>query len=142
MHFLPAGTGIWPPAFPLRSPRGRCIPLQLPGLCSPWRAVHSLPARRGGPCNTKPGAGAPFFCIPLLPPASRACNGRWGIQKNRMIFIIRFLLRRGRDSNPRILSDQRFSRPPQSTTLPPLLPLWDCKCRNYFLLCKNKLLKM
>ena len=92
MHFLPAGTGIWPPAFPLRSPRGRCIPLQLPGLCSPWRAVHSLPARRGGPCNTKPGAGAPFFCIPLLPYASRACNGRWGIQKNRMIFIIRFFV--------------------------------------------------
>ena len=28
--------------------------------------------------------------------------------------------RRGRDSNPRNLSAQRFSRPPQSTTLPPL----------------------
>ena len=41
-------------------------------------------------------------------------------QKNRKTFIFRFLLRRGRDSNPRILSDQRFSRPPQSTTLPPL----------------------
>ncbi len=28
--------------------------------------------------------------------------------------------RRGRDSNPRRLAPQRFSRPPQSTTLPPL----------------------
>ncbi len=28
--------------------------------------------------------------------------------------------RRGRDSNPRSLAAQRFSRPPQSTTLPPL----------------------
>ena len=28
--------------------------------------------------------------------------------------------RRGRDSNPRKLALQRFSRPPQSTTLPPL----------------------
>ena len=28
--------------------------------------------------------------------------------------------RRGRDSNPRNLAAQRFSRPPQSTTLPPL----------------------
>ena len=35
-------------------------------------------------------------------------------------------LRRGRDSNPRILSDQRFSRPPQSTTLPPLQVLRVC----------------
>ena len=34
--------------------------------------------------------------------------------------------RRGRDSNPRILSDQRFSRPPQSTTLPPLQVLRVC----------------
>ena len=31
------------------------------------------------------------------------------------------LLRRKRDSNPRNLSVQRFSRPPQSTTLPSLL---------------------
>ena len=30
------------------------------------------------------------------------------------------LLRRGRDSNPRYLAVQRFSRPPHSTTLPPL----------------------
>ena len=31
--------------------------------------------------------------------------------------------RRGRDSNPRKLTLQRFSRPPRSTTLPPLLGL-------------------
>ena len=31
-----------------------------------------------------------------------------------------FLKRRDRDSNPGYLSVQRFSRPPQSTTLPPL----------------------
>ena len=30
------------------------------------------------------------------------------------------LLRRDRDSNPGYLAVQRFSRPPQSTTLPPL----------------------
>ena len=35
-------------------------------------------------------------------------------------------LRRGRDSNPRNLSVQRFSRPPQSTTLPPLQFLRVC----------------
>ena len=34
--------------------------------------------------------------------------------------IYRTLLRRERDSNPRNLSVQRFSRPPQSTTLPSL----------------------
>ena len=37
------------------------------------------------------------------------------------------LLRRGRDSNPRNLAVQRFSRPPQSTTLPPLLSFGDAK---------------
>ena len=38
-------------------------------------------------------------------------------------------LRRGRDSNPRYLSVRRFSRPVQSTTLP---PLQKCifRCRN------------
>ena len=36
-------------------------------------------------------------------------------------FCLLFFLRRGRDSNPRYLSVRRFSRPVQSTTLPPLL---------------------
>ena len=41
------------------------------------------------------------------------------------MFVLQFtdfqrLLRRERDSNPRNLSVQRFSRPPQSTTLPSL----------------------
>ena len=41
------------------------------------------------------------------------------------VFISQFadfqhLLRRDRDSNPGYLAVQRFSRPPQSTTLPPL----------------------
>ena len=35
--------------------------------------------------------------------------------------VLHFGLRRERDSNPRSLSAQRFSRPPQSTTLPSLL---------------------
>ena len=35
--------------------------------------------------------------------------------------VLHFSLRRERDSNPRSLSAQRFSRPPQSTTLPSLL---------------------
>ena len=38
-----------------------------------------------------------------------------------------FFLRRERDSNPRYLSVQRFSRPPQSTTLPSLQNFfWKC----------------
>ena len=35
-------------------------------------------------------------------------------------FLSAFFLRRERDSNPRYLAVQRFSRPPQSTTLPSL----------------------
>ena len=40
-------------------------------------------------------------------------------------------LRRERDSNPRYLTVQRFSRPPQSTTLPSLL-YSDCKSKPFF----------
>ena len=48
------------------------------------------------------------------------------IQKTSPIgLVLHFGLRRERDSNPRSLSAQRFSRPPQSTTLPSLL------CRNW-----------
>ena len=51
-----------------------------------------------------------------------------------------FVLRRERDSNPRSLSAQRFSRPPQSTTLPSLLEI-GCKSTAFFsntqIFCKN-----
>src|SRR5699024_8279777 len=47
------------------------------------------------------------------------------------------LLRRERDSNPRNLSVQRFSRPPQSTTLPSLLvSKTGAKVDGLFELCK------
>ena len=55
--------------------------------------------------------------------------------------IVRLVLRRDRDSNPGCLAAQRFSRPPQSTTLPPLLKLpfrevlsslKRCKGTNHF----------
>ena len=42
-----------------------------------------------------------------------------------------FALRRGRDSNPRNVSVQRFSRPPQSTTLPPLQSLQKHCCVSF-----------
>ena len=40
--------------------------------------------------------------------------------KPRKCLIYTFYWRRDRDSNPGYLAVQRFSRPPQSTTLPPL----------------------
>ena len=43
--------------------------------------------------------------------------------------VLHFVLRRERDSNPRNLSVQRFSRPPQSTTLPSLL---RNRLQNYY----------
>ena len=39
-------------------------------------------------------------------------------------YLVGFFLRRERDSNPRYLSVRRFSRPVQSTTLPPLQRLF------------------
>ena len=46
-----------------------------------------------------------------------------------MVNLLNRFWRRGRDSNPRYLSVRRFSRPVQSTTLP---PLQKCifRCRN------------
>ena len=45
--------------------------------------------------------------------------------------LILITMRRDRDSNPGYLAVQRFSRPPQSTTLP---PLQDFFFQKYFLL--------
>ena len=50
-----------------------------------------------------------------------------GIEKAYKIenqYLVGFILRRERDSNPRYLSVRRFSRPVQSTTLPPLQRLF------------------
>ena len=63
------------------------------------------------------------------------------------VFTVRFfrlIQRRDRDSNPGCLAAQRFSRPPQSTTLPPLqnfffrsaFLLKRCKDTNHFLFYK------
>ena len=44
-----------------------------------------------------------------------------GIEKAHKIdnqFLVGFIQRKERDSNPRTREDQRFSRPPHSTTLP------------------------
>ncbi len=54
-----------------------------------------------------------------LPRASLQKEKQTNLQIN-LSFCLLFFLRRGRDSNPRYLSVRRFSRPVQSTTLPPL----------------------
>ena len=48
-----------------------------------------------------------------------------------MVFV--FYQRRERDSNPRTLAGQRFSRPPRSTTLPSLRGKDNIILENYFL---------
>ena len=50
------------------------------------------------------------------------CNflGTKKTYKVEIQLLVGYSERRGRDSNPRCLAAQRFSRPPQSTTLPPL----------------------
>ena len=66
------------------------------------------------------------------------------------LLVVRLIQRRERDSNPRYPKVQRFSRPPQSTTLPSLqycysfaaksTIFWLCKCRYFFDEQKNILL--
>ena len=62
--------------------------------------------------------------IKIIPNAAAGILARKKVEKKPQIkldflFYLIFL-RRDRDSNPGYLSVQRFSRPPQSTTLPPL----------------------
>ena len=86
---------------------------------------HSLSPCRRGPCRNEPVClQHTFFVLTVLLQASLqrpVQNKKTGRFSSSGSF-----LRRGRDSNPRILSDQRFSRPPQSTTLPPLQILRGC----------------
>ena len=55
-------------------------------------------------------------------------------------FLVGFIQRRERDSNPRTREDQQFSRLPHSTTLPSLQYVprlnWDCKGTNKIETCK------
>ena len=58
-------------------------------------------------------------------------------KKSRKAFALQDSLRKDRDSNPGNLSVQRFSRPPQSTTLPSLLvSKTGAKVDSLFELCK------
>ena len=67
----------------------------------------------------------PSFCIYAHFHSTSGCLCAY-IQKTSPIgLVLHFGLRRERDSNPRSLSAQRFSRPPQSTTLPSLLVATD-----------------
>ena len=73
----------------------------------------------------------------------QAFDGCAVYQKRRTqcgVFLL-CIARRVRDSNPRSLSAQQFSRLPPSTTRPTLHPRRDCKdryfrkyCKNYFIL--------
>ena len=94
------------------------------GLGLPAVGIPS-PARRGGALKqTRCALRHIIFYCPL-PLACKHATAL-GNKKTGRFSSSGSFLRRGRDSNPRILSDQRFSRPPQSTTLPPLQVLRVC----------------
>ena len=69
-----------------------------------------------------------FFCCArhLLRTSSQRCLAQQKKQNIRSALCEK-VLRKGRDSNPRTLAGQRFSRPSQSTTLPPFL----CRSMSY-----------
>ena len=56
----------------------------------------------------------------LFPPAGKQAFRSCKKKIRKQLSLFPDFLRRGRDSNPRYLSVRRFSRPVQSTTLPPL----------------------
>ena len=62
-------------------------------------------------------------------------------RKSGATFVVPDFLRRERDSNPRYLSVRRFSRPVQSTTLPPLLRFLCCLRKWSFLLTLQRYIK-
>ena len=67
-------------------------------------------------CRIREGESFLCFCWEL---AHEQISTKTKTDDLRHPFCI-VIKRRGRDSNPRSLAAQRFSRPPQSTTLPPL----------------------
>ena len=93
-----------------------------------------------------------FECLSVVHRINRKSPvKRWfyGTYLKLSTWCLRFQ-RRDRDSNPGYLAVQRFSRPPQSTTLPPLQNSFEsclvfqrrCKGRDYFLFCKQKRKKL
>ena len=58
---------------------------------------------------------SPAAHLPTAPPSAQQKQK----QKKSPTFQLKTFQRKGRDSNPRYLSVRRFSRPVQSTTLPP-----------------------
>ena len=110
---IPDRRGIGAPPFPAKQ-----------GLGLPAVGIPSLLAGGALAEMNRCACSTPFFVLTVLlqaclqRPAQNKKTGRFSSSGS--------FLRRGRDSNPRILSDQRFSRPPQSTTLPPLQILRVC----------------
>ena len=62
-----------------------------------------------------------MFCVQLLGYSSGKSLKGNKKEKRENLSTFALFLRRERDSNPRRCYPQRFSRPPQSTTLPSLL---------------------
>ena len=114
-----------------------------------WRKAHSRTAK----CEAFHVAPRLFFMFFVsVPPVFIHWTGKSADPKNGglrkgikskspvNLSIYRTLLRRERDSNPRNLSVQRFSRPPRSTTPPSLqchlatvLSFDGCKVRHFYL---------
>ena len=86
-------------------------PLNAFPSCSPQGPLQAHCAKSGKPL--------PLFFTPLSASKLATRYKKQKVSRNRYLFCY-VVLRRGRDSNPRSLAAQRFSRPPQSTTLPPL----------------------
>ena len=82
-----------------------------PALHPSGRHLHSALSRSRRMCRTR-GPNQILALHQIKKAPSGAC----------------FIWRRARDSNPRTLSSQRFSRPPLSTTQPALLN--SCNCRS------------
>ena len=95
-----------------------------------------LVARRGAPAkftpqkliNHLPFVSRHYACEKICP--HNAVKQKKDVESSTSFCFV--LLRKERDSNPRNLSVQRFSRPPQSTTL----PSFRRKSRNYFPFCQ------
>ena len=62
------------------------------GFCSPWRAAHSLPPRRRGPCRNEPVCWEHtfFLCAILFLMQTSLQRSILAHKKNRKIFIFRF----------------------------------------------------
>ena len=138
-------TGIGPPAFPTSGiwpPQGSHSLFRLPrGIGLALTGCTFPPSSPEGHCINEPVCLLHTFFFVFAPPVCKqACTGGVKTQKNRKIFIFRFISAEREGFEPpdplRSTVFKTAAIDHSATSPSPPRLLWDCKGRNYFCISK------